>query len=59
MGLLWDEVHITAAIYWLIVPALDDGDDCGAISGLNEWQRKPKHSEKTCSKAALSTTNPT
>jgi hypothetical protein len=24
-----------------------DGDDCGAISGKNEWQGKPKYSEKT------------
>jgi hypothetical protein len=28
---------ITAAISWLIIPALDDGDDCGVISGTNEW----------------------
>jgi hypothetical protein len=25
----------------------------------NDWQRKPKYSEKTCPSAALSTTNPT
>jgi hypothetical protein len=49
---------ITAAIHWSIVPALDDnGDDCGAISGMNEWQGKPKYSEETCPNAALSTTN--
>jgi hypothetical protein len=23
-----------------------DGDDCGAISVMNEWQGKPKYSEK-------------
>jgi hypothetical protein len=22
-----------------------DGDDCGAISGMNEWQGKPKYLE--------------
>jgi hypothetical protein len=40
---------ITAAIY----------DDCGAIGGMNEWQEKPKYSEKTCPIANLSTTDPT
>jgi hypothetical protein len=34
-------------------------DDCGAISGMNEWQGKPKYSEKICPSAALSTTHPT
>jgi hypothetical protein len=29
---------ITAASYGSIVPALDDGDDCEAISGMYEWQ---------------------
>jgi hypothetical protein len=24
-----------------------DGDDCGAIGGMNEWQGKSKYSEKT------------
>jgi hypothetical protein len=36
-----------------------DGDDCGGISGMNEWQRTPKYSEITCPSAALSTTDPT
>jgi hypothetical protein len=36
-----------------------DGDDCGAISGINEWQGKPKYSEKTCTSDALSATDPT
>jgi hypothetical protein len=31
-----------------------DGDDCGAISGMDEWQRKMKNSEKTCFSVALS-----
>jgi hypothetical protein len=26
----------------------DDDDDCGAISGMNEWQGKPKYRERTC-----------
>jgi hypothetical protein len=36
----------------------DDDDDCGAISGMYEWQGKPKYSEKTCPSAALSNTGP-
>jgi hypothetical protein len=36
-----------------------DGDDCGAISGMNEWQGKPKYSVETWSSAALSITDPT
>jgi hypothetical protein len=36
-----------------------DGDDCGAISGMNDRQGKPKHSEKFCSICALSTTSST
>jgi hypothetical protein len=29
--------------HWML-----DSDDCGAVSGMNEWQRKPRYSEKTC-----------
>jgi hypothetical protein len=36
-----------------------DGDDCGAVSAMNEWQGKPKYPEETCPSAALSTTDPT
>jgi hypothetical protein len=36
---------------WVIVDD-DDDDDCKAICGMNEWQRKPKYSEKTCFSAA-------
>jgi hypothetical protein len=32
-----------------------DGDDCGAVSAMNEWQGKPKY----CPSANLSTTDPT
>jgi hypothetical protein len=46
-----------AAPYRPIVPAPGDYDD-GEIGG-NDWQGKPKYSEKTCSSAALSTTSPT
>jgi hypothetical protein len=34
------------------------GDD-DSISRRNEWQEKPKYSEKTCTSATLSTINPT
>jgi hypothetical protein len=33
-----------------------DGDDCGAIGGMNEWQGKPKYWEETCPSAAVTTT---
>jgi hypothetical protein len=36
-----------------------DGDDFGSISGMNEWQGKPKYLEKTCARVTLSTTDPT
>jgi hypothetical protein len=36
-----------------------DGDDCGVISGINEWQGKQKYLEKSCPSAALSTADPT
>jgi hypothetical protein len=35
------------------------GDDCGAVSGMVDWQGKLKHSEETCPSAALSTIDPT
>jgi hypothetical protein len=41
----------TSATYWPIVPAPGDCED--------EWQGKPKYSEKTCPDATLSITNPT
>jgi hypothetical protein len=43
---------------WPIVPAPGACED--GIIWLNEdWQRKPKYSEKTCPITTLSTTNPT
>jgi hypothetical protein len=29
-------------------PWMIDGDDCGVISGVNQWQGNPKYSEDTC-----------
>jgi hypothetical protein len=43
----------------LYQPCTIDGDDCEAISGMNEWQGKPTYSEETCPIAALSITDPT
>jgi hypothetical protein len=40
-------------------PSMIDDDDCGAIGEMNDWQRKPKYSEKTRPNADLFTTNPT
>jgi hypothetical protein len=49
----------TSANNWLIVPA-PDGKWWVWSGGWNEnWQGKPKYSEKTCPSATLSTTNPT
>jgi hypothetical protein len=31
----------------LYQPWIIDGDDCGAVSGMNEWQGKPEFSETT------------
>jgi hypothetical protein len=39
---------------WMI-----DGDDCGAVGGVNEWQGKPKYSEETRPSSAQSTKDPT
>jgi hypothetical protein len=27
---------------------MTDGEDCGAINGMNERQEKPEYSEETC-----------
>jgi hypothetical protein len=41
-------------------PQMMIGDgDCGEIRWNEDWQGKPKYSEKTCPGATLSTTNPT
>jgi hypothetical protein len=38
---------------WMI-----DGDDCRAVSGMDEWQGKLKYWEETCPSVALSTKDP-
>jgi hypothetical protein len=49
-----------AAIIWPIVPAPDDRLWWLWSNQWNEnWQRKPKYSERTCLSATLSITNPT
>jgi hypothetical protein len=46
--------------FWPIVPAPDDKWGWLWSNWWNEdWQGKPKYSEKTCPSATLSTTNPT
>jgi hypothetical protein len=37
---------------------MTDGDGYVAFSWMNEWQGKPKYSEKTCPRAVLPTTVP-
>jgi hypothetical protein len=50
----------TAATYWPIVSAPDDRWWWLWRNWWNEdWQGKPKYSEKTCPNVTLSTTNPT
>jgi hypothetical protein len=36
-----------------------DDDECGAVGGMRILQGNLKYSEKTCTSATLSTTNPT
>jgi hypothetical protein len=48
---------ITAAIFWPVVQYqhwMIDGDDYGAVSGMNEWQEESKYTGKACPSAALS-----
>jgi hypothetical protein len=35
-----------------------DGDECGAVGGIKDWQGNPKYSEKPWPRAALSNTEP-
>jgi hypothetical protein len=56
----WDWVSWYCGHYWPIVPAPDDRWWWLWRNWLNEdWQGKPKYSEKTCPSATLSTTDPT
>jgi hypothetical protein len=50
---------LTPFVDLLYQPWMTNIDDCGAVSGMNEWQGKLKYSEKTCLSAVLSTTDPT
>jgi hypothetical protein len=50
----------TAATTGLLYqPRMIGEGDCGEIWWNEDWQGKPKYSEKTCPSATLSTTNPT
>jgi hypothetical protein len=49
----------TSATNWPIVPAPDDRRFMWSSRCNENWQEKPKYSEKTCPSANLSTTNPT
>jgi hypothetical protein len=42
----------------LYQPYIIDGDDCGAVTEMNEWQGNLKYSVKISPSAALSTVNP-
>jgi hypothetical protein len=59
MGLGGTEATVTAALIGPLFQPWVIDDDCGAVGRINEWQGKPKYSEKTCQTAALSTTDPT
>jgi hypothetical protein len=49
----------TSATNWPIVPAPDDRWWVWSSRWNENWQGKPKYSEKTCPSSTLSTTNPT
>jgi hypothetical protein len=49
----------TSATEWPIVPAPGDCDDDGEFWWNEDWQGKPKYSEKTRPSATLPSTNPT
>jgi hypothetical protein len=49
----------TSGTIWPIVPAPDDKWWVWSSRWNENWQGKPKYSEKTCPRATLSTTNPT
>jgi hypothetical protein len=56
----WGGTFGTAATTGLLYQPQMIGDgDCGEIGGMKIGKGKPKYSEKTCSSATLSTTNPT
>jgi hypothetical protein len=59
----WGETDCESTWYvghcWPIVPAPDDRWWLWSSWWDEDWQGKPKYSEKTCPSASLSTTNPT
>jgi hypothetical protein len=51
----WDYVPCTAATSGLLYqPKMMGEGDCGAICGIEDWQGKPKYSEKTYLSATTS-----
>jgi hypothetical protein len=46
LGWIGTESTVTEATEWSVAPSLD-GDDCGAVGGMNEWQGKPRYWEET------------
>jgi hypothetical protein len=59
---LWDGVKPSSLLLRPFIGLLYhsymiDGDDCGTISVINEWQGKPKYWGRTCLSAALFTTD--
>jgi hypothetical protein len=55
----WDSPLRTSASNWPTVPASDDRWWVWSSWWNENWQGKPKYSQKTCPSATLSTTNPT
>jgi hypothetical protein len=58
MGLEWDKVHYYCGhlLACCTGPGWLYGDNCGALSGMNEWYGKPTYWEETCPSSPLSTT---
>jgi hypothetical protein len=52
-------VVLRAFIFLLYQPWMIDYDDCGAVSGINDWPEKLKYSGTTCLSASLATTDST
>jgi hypothetical protein len=61
MGLEWNPGHCYCGHLIGLLNRMTDGDDCGAISGMNEWMngRGNRSTYYSYTSAALPTTNPT